>query len=75
MLTLQQGRKRQLEPTEKELAVLQHAANGEEDKVIARALHISPSTVHFHMARVMEKLGASNRTHAAVTAVRKGLFH
>jgi DNA-binding NarL/FixJ family response regulator len=40
---------------------------------VAKALHVSLSTAKTHVARVYEKLGATNRAQALMTAVRLGL--
>jgi FixJ family two-component response regulator len=51
--------RRQLELlTPRELEVIEHLVAGESNKVAAAALGISPRTVEFHRARVMEKTGA-----------------
>lgn len=42
---------------------------GHSNKQIARDLHMSEATVKVHVRQVMKRLGASNRTHAAVLAV------
>lgn len=68
------GRKAETEPTQKEISVVEQAANGLQNKEIARALHISTNTVKFHLKRVMGKLGARNRTHAAMIARERGLL-
>ena len=38
------------------------------------ALVISPNTVKVHVARIIDKLGAVDRTGAAVTTLRCGLI-
>lgn len=52
----------------REVEVLDLLAQGAANKVIARALEISPNTVKTHVARLFEKLGASNRTEAIAKA-------
>lgn len=52
----------------RELEVLQQLANGAPNKIIARKLEISPNTVKTHISRVIEKLGAQNRTEAIAKA-------
>ncbi|MCB2065159.1 MAG: response regulator transcription factor [Erythrobacter sp.] len=52
----------------RETEVLDLLARGAANKVIARALGISPNTVKTHLARLFEKLGASNRTEAIAKA-------
>ena len=43
------------------------------DALIARRLGISIHTVKFHVAALLVKLGATNRTDAIATAMRQGL--
>jgi DNA-binding NarL/FixJ family response regulator len=59
--------------TARELEVLAHLAEGLPNKAIAAALGISDQTVKFHVAAIIAKLGASNRTEAVRRAVRRGL--
>ena len=57
--------------TEREAQVLRHMAGGLTNKQIAEALKISCETVKEHVQHVLGKLGVSDRTQAAVWAVRK----
>lgn len=59
--------------TKRELEVLKQLAFGLTNKEIAEALGISYETVKEHVQHVLRKLGVSDRTQAAVWAVRKGL--
>ncbi len=59
--------------TEREAQVLRHMAGGLTNKQIADALEISYETVKEHVQHVLGKIGVSDRTQAAVWAVRKGL--
>ncbi|MFZ1932244.1 MAG: response regulator transcription factor [Thermoguttaceae bacterium] len=59
--------------TEREAQVLRHMAGGLTNKQIAKALGISYETVKEHVQHVIHKVGVSDRTQAAVWAVRKGL--
>jgi DNA-binding NarL/FixJ family response regulator len=59
--------------TQREGEVLRHLASGATNKDIAEALHISYETVKEHVQHVINKIGVSDRTQAAVWAVRKGL--
>ena len=58
--------------TEREREVLALVAEGNSNKVIADRLGISERTVKNHLTYIMTKLGAADRTHAVVTAVRLG---
>lgn len=60
-----------LSPRETEVLAL--LAEGASNKVIARHLDISVHTVKFHVAAILVKLGAVNRTDAIATAMRQGL--
>ncbi len=60
--------------TARETEVLQLLVEGASNKVIARALDISTHTVKFHVASILEKLGAASRTEAVMNAIRLGLF-
>lgn len=60
--------------TQRESQVLRQLALGLSNKEIARSLHISVETVKEHVHHILEKLGVSGRTQAAVWAVRKGLI-
>lgn len=57
----------------RELEVLGLLADGASNKVIARALDISVHTAKFHIASLLSKLGAVNRTDALAIAMREGL--
>ena len=59
--------------TQREGEVLRQLANGLTNKEIAEALHISYETVKEHVQHVLRKIGVTDRTQAAVWAVRKGL--
>lgn len=54
---------------ERELEVLTHLALGHRNRAIAQELHISESTVKFHVANILTKLGVGSRGEAAA------LFH
>ncbi|AXA90692.1 response regulator [Massilia sp. YMA4] len=56
-----------LTPREKE--ILDCLARGESNKVIARSLDLSESTVKIHVQNVLKKLNLSSRVQAAVFAV------
>jgi DNA-binding NarL/FixJ family response regulator len=60
--------------TPREIEVLALVAEGRSNKAIADALGISDQTVKFHVASLLGKLGATNRTDAVRRAVRRGLI-
>ena len=59
--------------TQRESEVLHQLANGLTNKQIAEALSISYETVKEHVQHILRKIGVSDRTQAAVWAVRQGL--
>ncbi len=59
--------------TKRESEVLKQLAQGLSNKEIAMALTISYETVKEHVQHILRKVGVSDRTQAAVWAVRKGL--
>ncbi len=59
--------------TQRESEVLRQVAFGLTNKEIARSLKISYETVKEHVQHILRKVGVSDRTQAAVWAVRKGL--
>jgi NarL family two-component system response regulator LiaR len=60
-----------LTPREREVLVL--IGRGFPNKLIARELEVSEKTVKTHVGHVLAKLGVTDRTQAAVFAVRAGL--
>lgn len=54
--------------TARELQIVQMIALGHSNKLIASELQLAEVTVKFHVSNVMEKLGVTNRTQAAVLA-------
>ena len=59
--------------TPREVEVLRLVSGGRTNARIAEELLISTSTVKNHVQRILAKLGASDRTQAAVMAVELGL--
>jgi DNA-binding NarL/FixJ family response regulator len=60
--------------TNREIEVLRLAASGLSNKKIGMELSINDGTVKGHMQRIMEKLRASDRTHAVTTALKRGII-
>jgi DNA-binding NarL/FixJ family response regulator len=59
--------------TQRESEVLRHLASGLTNKQIAEAMHISYETIKEHVQHIFRKIGVSDRTQAAVWAVRQNL--
>jgi NarL family two-component system response regulator LiaR len=59
--------------TPRETEVLACLCRGLPNKLIAKELHLSEKTVKAHVGRIFAKLGVTDRTQAALTAVRQGL--
>jgi len=60
------------ELTHREIEVLRLVAEGKTNAEIASSLFISVGTVKVHVERIIDKLGVSDRTQAAVRAVELG---
>ncbi len=59
----------------RELEVLRHLVQGHTNKEISATLHISTSLVKVHVAKILQKLGAIDRTRAATLAIERGIVH
>jgi DNA-binding NarL/FixJ family response regulator len=60
--------------TFRELEVLRLIRDGYRNKQIAYQLAIAETTVNFHIKNLVDKLGANDRTHAVMIAIRRGLL-
>jgi DNA-binding NarL/FixJ family response regulator len=63
------------ELTGREIEVLEQIVAGNNNKAIAQRLNISEATVKSHINSILSKLGVSDRTQAATTALQRGLVH
>lgn len=61
--------------SEREQQVLESVARGCGNKQVASRLGISEDTVKSHMKSILSKLDANDRTHAVVTALKRGIIH
>jgi len=61
--------------TDRELEVLELIVKGQSNKEIAKSLTISEATVKSHINSLLSKLGVTDRTQAATTALQRGLVH
>jgi DNA-binding NarL/FixJ family response regulator len=60
--------------TSREIDVLRLIAKGSANKEIAAQLSITEETVKSRVKNILLKLGASDRTHAVTTALRRGII-
>lgn len=58
----------------REIECLKWASDGLTTDAIAETISISPATVNYHINKSIRKLGATNRHHAAIKAIRAGLI-
>jgi DNA-binding NarL/FixJ family response regulator len=58
----------------REIEVLRSAAEGCSNKIIAEKLSITEQTVKGYMKSVFSKLGANDRTHAVMIAMKRGFL-
>ena len=63
------------ELTGRELEVLRQIVAGKSNKEIGNELNISEATVKSHINNILSKLGVSDRTQAATTALQRGIVH
>jgi LuxR family transcriptional regulator, maltose regulon positive regulatory protein len=64
-----------IEPlTARERQVLALLAAGRSNRLIAAELYVTLDTVKKHVGRILDKLGAANRTEAATLAIQRGLI-
>ena len=61
--------------TERETDVLRLIVAGRSNKEIGAALFISEATVKTHINNMLSKLGVTDRTQAATTALQRGIVH
>jgi DNA-binding NarL/FixJ family response regulator len=60
--------------SEREIEVLRCVAAGKSNKLIAAELGVSEGTIKTHMKSILPKLDASDRTHAVMIALRRGIL-
>ncbi|HEY0760722.1 MAG TPA: response regulator transcription factor [Acidisarcina sp.] len=63
------------ELTGREMDVLRQIVAGHSNKEIGGVLNISEATVKTHINSLLSKLGVTDRTQAATTALQRGLVH
>jgi DNA-binding NarL/FixJ family response regulator len=67
------GRRGEYSLTQREHDILGHLAEGRSNREIAQSLYLSEKTVKAHLAAIFRKLGVTNRTQAAMMAVKMGV--
>ena len=60
--------------TVREIEVLRLIARGSSNRLVADRLKIREDTVKGHVANILGKLGANDRTHAVTIALQRGFF-
>lgn len=60
--------------TEREVEVLRRIAEGDRNRDIGEHLGIAEDTVKVHVKRIMDKLGAKDRTQAVAIGIRRGVI-
>ncbi len=58
----------------REIAILERIVRGDSNKHVARYFNIAEPTVKTHVKAILRKLGANNRTQAAIWAVNNRIF-
>jgi len=61
--------------TPREQQVLALIAHGNSNREISTALQIAEKTVRIHVSSLLDKLGARDRTQAAICAIQRGFVH
>jgi DNA-binding NarL/FixJ family response regulator len=59
----------------REIEVLRLIATGNSNKLIADQLSISEATAKSHVANILSKLGANDRSHALAIAMKRGIIN
>jgi DNA-binding NarL/FixJ family response regulator len=65
----------QVSLTMRETEVLRLVSEGLGNKEIADRLGTASGTIKMHVQNILDKLGASDRTHAVTMAIRRGILH
>lgn len=60
--------------TAREEQILHHLVRGRSNKEIAHAMDLSLGTIALHVSKILEKLGAADRTRAATLAIERGII-
>jgi DNA-binding NarL/FixJ family response regulator len=58
-----------------EVRVISLMLAGSSNREIGEALGVTEATIKYHVSEILGKLGANDRTHAVVIALRRGILH
>jgi DNA-binding NarL/FixJ family response regulator len=61
------------ELSDRELEVIRPIVAGKSNHEISKVLHISERTVKFHVNNILSKMGVSDRTQPAISALKPGI--
>jgi DNA-binding NarL/FixJ family response regulator len=75
LAALMQARESYPELTTRELEILRLVTQGLSNKQIAYTVGIATYTVNNHVKNILKKLGVSDRTQAATSAIARGIIH
>jgi len=59
--------------SDRELEVIRPIVPGKSNHESSKVLHISESTVKFHVNNILSKMGVSDRTQPAISALKPGI--
>jgi two-component system, NarL family, response regulator len=57
-----------------EIRILRLMAEGYSNREIGAELKVTEATIKYHVSEILPKLGANDRTHAVVIAIRRGIL-
>jgi DNA-binding NarL/FixJ family response regulator len=60
--------------SQREVDILRLIVRGSSNKEVAAVLHMSVGTIKLHVSIILDKMGASDRTHAAALAIERGII-
>jgi DNA-binding NarL/FixJ family response regulator len=60
--------------TDREIEVLRYVSAGNSNRIIGAELNLSEQTVKGHLRNILSKLGANDRTHAVMIAIKRGFI-
>ena len=59
----------------REVEILRQIVRGQANKEIASTLNLSVGTINLHVSKILEKIGAPDRTRAVTLAIERGIVH